>query len=130
MKIERAQGLAWRKVGNETIVIHLGRQRIFGLDEAGGRVWEALEEGREISDLEGVVSDGVVVEAIHRFVADLASEGLVEIEGGATIKHDDDVVVDFPSPRIEWREGIQRFAGACGLNSGASKPCNQAPFRS
>ena len=88
---------------------------------------ETLKERREISDLEGVVSGGV---AIHRFVADLASEGLVEIEGTFTVEYDDDVVVDFPSPRIEWREEIRRFAGVCGLFSGNGDNCNSMPSQS
>ncbi len=130
MKVERTQGVAWRKVGDEMVVIHLARHRIFGLDLAAGRIWEALSEPQEIDTLEAIVAEDApeglnVINAVHRFVADLAAEELVEIGGELLENEDGGDVVDFP--RIEWREELQQFAGQCHQVPGQSHQCNQHP---
>lgn len=133
MKVQRAQGLAWRKVGDEMIVIHLANHRIFGLDRSAGHIWEALAEPTDLEALEGLVADatpeaGTVVDAVHRFLTDMAGEGLVELEGDLNPAEDNPTVVEFP--RIEWREDLQQFAGQCHLVPGQSHQCNQQPGNS
>ncbi len=130
MKIERNQGVAWRKVGDEMVVIHLARHRIFGLDGTAGLIWEALSEPRDMKALETIVSESAakgadVINAVHLFVADLADEDLVEVVGQLPDTSKGDTVVDFP--RIEWREELQQFAGKCHLIAGQSHQCNQHP---
>ncbi len=135
MKVERTQGLAWRKIGDEMVVINLAGHRIFGLDSLGGRIWEALEEPQEITDLAAIaVADAPeglnVSEAVRRYIADLAHEGLVQIAGERLEPIDEDNVIEFPLPKIEWREGLQRFAGACAFHPGQALLCDQQPFNS
>ncbi len=130
MKIERNQGVAWRKVGDEMVVIHLARHRIFGLDGTAGRIWEALSEPQDMETLEAIACKGApegadVIDAVHLFVADLADEGLVEVAGEMPEAENSDTVVEFP--RIEWREELQQFAGQCHLVPGQSFQCNQHP---
>ncbi len=130
MKIERNQGVAWRKVGDEMIVIHLARHRIFGLDGAAGRIWDALSEPQDLEILEEIAREGApegtdVIDAVHLFVSDLADEDLVEVAGQLPEASKDDNVVAFP--RIEWREELQQFAGQCHLVPGQSHQCNQHP---
>ncbi len=130
MEIKRIQGAAWRKVGDEMVVIHLARHRIFGLDGAAGRIWEALSEPQDMKTLEAIASEGApegadVIDAVHLFVADLAEEGLVDVAGELSEASKSDTVVDFP--RIEWREELQQFAGQCHLVPGQSHQCNQHP---
>ena len=133
MKIERNQGLAWRKVGDEMVVIHLARHRIFGLDGTAGRIWEALSEPQDIETLEAIASEGApkgadIIDAVHLFVADLADEDLVDVAGQLPKAERDENIVDFP--RIEWREELQQFAGQCHLVPGQSHQCNQHPGNS
>lgn len=130
MKVERTQGLAWRKVGDEMVVIHLARHRIFGLNGTGGRIWDALQEAQDIENLNAIAAGDddkavEVIDAVHRFVADLAEEGLVDVEGELPKAEDQGNVVDFP--RIEWREELQQFAGMCQLVPGQHPACNQNP---
>ncbi|MEN8164519.1 MAG: PqqD family protein [Acidobacteriota bacterium] len=130
MKVERIQGVAWRKVGDEMVVIHLARHRIFGLDCAAGLIWESLSEPQDMETLEAIASEGApkgadVVDAVHLFVADLAEEGLVEVAGQLPEACKSDNLVSFP--RIEWREELQQFAGQCHLVPGQSWQCNQHP---
>lgn len=135
MKVERKQGLAWRKVGDEMVVIHLSRHRIFGLPGTASEIWEALTEPQEIDDLEAIVAGGApeganVIDAVSRFVADLADEDLVEFAGEMPKTVDGENVVDFEGPQIEWREELQQFAGQCHLVPGQSHQCNQHPGNS
>lgn len=130
MKVERKQGLAWRKVGDEMVVIHLARHRIFGLNGTGGRIWEALQETQDIEDLGAIAAEAVddgseVIDAVHRFVGDLVEEDLVDVVGSVPETEGAGNVVGFP--RIEWREELQQFAGQCHLVPGQSHQCNQHP---
>jgi len=130
MKVERIQGVAWRKVGDEMVVIHLARHRIFGLHGTAGRIWEALSEPQDIETLEKIAFEGApkgadVIDAVHRFVADLADEGLVDVAGQLPGAERDENIVDFP--RIEWREELQQFAGMCQHVPGQHPSCNQNP---
>ena len=130
MKVERIQGVAWRKVGDEMVVIHLARHRIFGLDGIAGRIWEALSEPQDMETLEAIVSEGApegadVIDAVHLFVADLAEEDLVDVAGELPKVFKSDNLVAFP--RIECREELQQFAGQCHLVPGQSWQCNQPP---
>ena len=132
MKIQRIKGVAWRKVGDEMVVIHLARHRIFGLDSTAERIWESLEEPQSLATLGEIASSDLpeepnVIDAVGRFVADLAEEGLVDIEGEGFDATYGDNVVDFVKPRIEWREDLQQFAGQCHLVPGQSHQCNQHP---
>lgn len=135
MKIERTQGVAWRKVGDEMVVIHLSRHRIFGLHGAAGRIWEALSEPQEIETLRAIAAEDAaresnVIDAVDRFVADMAGEGLIEVAGELPEIEESENVVEFTPPRIEWREELQQFAGLCHLVPGQSHQCNQHPGNS
>jgi hypothetical protein len=128
MKVSRAEGLAWRNVDGETVVIHLRRRWIFGLDDAGGELWAALSEPRSLEELRSMVGESpTVIDAVDRFVADLAGEGLVTSEAELAANGDDAEVVELHPPRILWREELRQFAGQCHLVFGQSHQCNQHP---
>ncbi len=137
MRMQRNPELAWREVGGETIVIHLGRKMMYGLNPAGGRVWAALEEPVFLEDLQASIPAEVGAEesvhaAVRAFVADLAAEGLVVVdpplEEDATSPDAD--LGGAHLPRIAWRDEIRRFAGACAKYPGLSQICEQNPFNS
>ena len=131
--IRRAEDLAWRNVAGETIVVHLSRKRMYGLNAAGGRIWNALDQSVTITDLERLIlSDAgdreIVRSSLTGFLADLAGEGLIEFDGAAPSASD---ATEGPAaPRIEWREEIRKFAGDCQLYPGVSVICAQFPQHS
>ena len=128
MNVRRAGDVAWRRIGRETVVIHLTRRRMFGLNETGGRLWEALAEPVGLEELTGAADPDPAVTA---FLADLAAEGLVEIDGPLLGGSAEPPATDVPPPpRIEWREEVQRFAGHCAFFPGGSVLCDQHPFNS
>ncbi|MCD4749529.1 MAG: PqqD family protein [Thermoanaerobaculales bacterium] len=139
MKVTRAECLAWRKIDQETVVIHLAERKMFGLNDIGGRMWEALSAPTTLERLEAIVVEGGleganVIDAVERFIVDLAEEGLVMSDEPLEGRGDDAEVVDFMAPgvsgrvpRIEWREEIRQFAGQCHFLSGQSHQCNQHP---
>lgn len=129
MNVRRAGDVAWRRIGRETVVIHLTRRRMFGLNEPGGRLWEALAEPGGVEELAGAADPDPAVTA---FFADLAGEGLVEIEGPlpAAPELPPRPAEVPPPPRIEWREEVRRFAGGCAVHPGESNLCDQNPFNS
>jgi hypothetical protein len=135
MKVERTQGLAWRKIGDEVVVINLAAHRIFGLDSTGGRIWEALEQPQDIESLETIVAEDApeglnVGDAVRRYVADLSDEGLVTVVEALFDASARSNIVEFPLPRIRWQEELQRFAGACAFHPGQALLCDQQPFNS
>jgi len=137
MRIQRTQELAWRKVGGETIVIHLGRKMMFGLNPAGGRVWEALENPTSLEAIQAAIPAEAAAQetarnAIRAFLADLEGEGLIEAEpplGPSTLLHDTGPKQVHP-PLVVWREEVRRFAGAsCALSPTGTAICAQQPFQ-
>jgi len=134
VKVRRERSVAWRTIGDETVVVHLANKMMYGLNEPGGRVWEALAEPIAIEDLERLIpaaaeDDGRARAALRAFVAELEGEGLVVCEPhppapaaaperGAAF------------PAVTWREEIRKFAGGCGLLTGQSGLCATAPTNS
>jgi hypothetical protein len=41
-----------RRVGNETVLVHLRTNQIFALNETGARFWELLTEGKSRAEVE------------------------------------------------------------------------------
>lgn len=123
---QRAPHTAWRRLGDEMVVIDLAANMVYGLDDGGGRVWEMLGEGREVAELAAaVVGDGdAACQAVASFVAELASLGLVDGWSGQSPPPPGSAP---PSPRILWRERVQRFGGNCGLRPGQGTPCGGKP---
>jgi hypothetical protein len=127
MKIRRTEDVAWRRIVQGTVVVHLTRHRMYALNESGGQVWEALAAELEGDRLTQFLSDPDVT----AFLADLSAEGLVESDAPlpasqATPPSEN----DREPPRIEWREEVRRFAGACSFLPGGSPLCNAAPYSS
>lgn len=133
-RYRRIAAAAWRRVGGETVVVHLERNAILGLDERGGAVWEALGEPATLEELaraacgEGV--GGAERAAVAAFLAELEAEGLVEREGEGAERVVPLGGGDAASPRILWRDRVHRAAGGCTFNPAGSLVCDQQPFNS
>jgi hypothetical protein len=76
-----------RRVGEEAVLVHMGRNEIFALNPTGARLWELLSEGRSRSEAvdqlkaEFDASEETIRQEADRFMALLEREGLVEHEG-------------------------------------------------
>jgi hypothetical protein len=75
-----------RRVGEEAVLVHMGRNEIFALNPTGARLWELLSEGRSRSEavdqlkIEFDANEETVEREADRFLALLEREGLVEFE--------------------------------------------------
>jgi len=132
MKLTRAEGLAWREIDQETVIIHLSERKMYGLNESGGRMWSALSKPNTIEGLGLILAEDEaersnVIEAVERFINDLAQEGLVTSDEPLAGRGPEAEVVDITLPKIEWREEIRQFAGQCNFQAGQSLQCNQQP---
>ena len=124
-RFRRANHVAWRRIGSETVVLDLKGKRAFGLNEPGGMVWQA------IADLPDGVS-GVVATSepeAQAFLAELAGLGLVEAmpeETPASVATPAVALVD--SPKVAWSDEIRSFgAGTCGFVPGGGGTCRGNP---
>ncbi len=112
MSYQRVKNVAWRRVGDEMLVVNLGRRRMLALNEAGGAVWEALARG-------GAVAAG----GADPFLADLESEGVVE-----RVADENGAALTVPgTPTVIWREELHHFGSGCSLLPDQSTLCDQNP---
>jgi coenzyme PQQ synthesis protein D (PqqD) len=76
-----------RRVGDEVVLVHAGRDEIFALNSTGARLWELLSEGctraEAVEQLttEFDVSEERVEQEADDLLAALAREGLVQADG-------------------------------------------------
>lgn len=61
MPLRRHRELAWQRIGEEAVVMHLAEGRVLGLNPTGALVWSLLEERDE---------DGLVAAVVERFEAE------------------------------------------------------------
>jgi hypothetical protein len=125
MGYRRATHVAWRQVGDETVLLDLHRNRIFGLNAPGGTLWAALHErGDAIQRLEGAPG-----ESARAFLAELAAAGLVEESTTPLTVVTDCQPPSLPEgarPAIAWQEGLELIAASCALHS-AQPLCDPQP---
>lgn len=127
----RARQTAWRRIGDETVVINLESKRMVALNESGSVVWDALENGADLAALAARLGgDDAAAGQVHGFVEALAAEGLVEQTGAAPALGDEAPPAHpgvFAPPAIAWSEELLRFGGACNKYPDVSEFCNQLP---
>jgi DNA-binding transcriptional MocR family regulator len=133
----RNSNTAWRKIAEETIVVHLDAKEFFGLNDSAAEIWNALDgttDPKSLADQLKFNHDGVVA-----FCKELEEQGLVEgIEGDAAPSADafesneppsaDRIFEGVDPPRILWREKIQQVAASCAFLAGQNPLCNQVPI--
>jgi len=131
VKVQRVRNVAWRKIGDETVVVNLGRKMMYGLNELGGRVWEALNEPVDVEILERFVlteagHEELARSSLRSFLAELAQEEL--LLGGSPAPADPTASEGYANaPAITWREEIRKFAGNCGLLPAGGGACTSVP---
>jgi coenzyme PQQ synthesis protein D (PqqD) len=65
-----------RRVGDETVILHLGSGTYFGLDSVGARIWQLLGEGKSLNEICEVALDEYDVsrEDLERDIAGLIND--------------------------------------------------------
>lgn len=51
MRVELSKDVMVRHLEGEAVLLDLGSQRYFGLDEVGSRIWDLLAEGRALAEV-------------------------------------------------------------------------------
>lgn len=136
IRYHRANHVAWRRVGDETVVVHLGRKLMLAFNEPGAAVWNALEREHDPVAIARVVLDGAegaaAAEAVEAFLQELGREGVVEADpaGGESLG-----AVAGPTlaggPAVAWREELRAFGvNQCGFFPAGGGPCQGNPHRS
>ena len=78
------QDVAFRRVGDEVVLVHLGTNQIYALNETGARFWELLTEGRTRAEILGALTaefDATEAQAdagVTALLIELARVGMVE----------------------------------------------------
>jgi hypothetical protein len=137
MPFRRADHVAWRKIGDETVLIHLKEQRMFVLNPSGGFLWHALDGARHAKDFLLLFSDlgpppGPEATQVDGFLVELEGHGLLQQgpsgEAAAAQESAEGSEMPWAPPQVVWQEPIQNFKQfSCGFLPGQSGPCNTAP---
>jgi hypothetical protein len=75
--------VAYRELEGEMVLVHLGTNRIYSLNETGARFWELLASGSERAEIERQLLDEFVIgpeelrAEVDSMLAALAEAGLV-----------------------------------------------------
>ena len=117
MKLRLAEHIAWREIDGETFVIDLQNKLMYGLNDTGGKVWRALEQGEDPPA--GCAANG--------FVDEMLELGLLSGEAPQPSGDPQPSDQDFVPPQVTWREELRSFAFSCGLLSGETPACEQVP---
>lgn len=142
MKIRRAAHVAWRRVGDETVLIHLRKKRMYVLNPSGGFFWQTLDGSRDSEQilteldlgLESPLPDGASKQ-LDAFLRTLADAELLEDDASSIPGHEETEpdALAFPGkafvpPALIWQEEIRNFGQSCGFQQGGPDPlCTQVP---
>lgn len=96
----RGDHLAWRRIGDEAVLLDLQRRVVYGLNLAGAAVLDWLAQPRRAPQADSTLG---------RFLARLAADGLVEPAGGG----DDASFAAADDPQVLWEEPLATFALQC-----------------
>ncbi len=118
MTYRRVKNVAWRRIGEHTIIVNLGRRRMLAVNEAGGAVWDALGGGP--AELPGEAAP---------FLDELETEGVVE-RAGSDAGRAGTAMPPGNAPAVLWREELNHFGVGCGFMAGQGGACQANPNRS
>ena len=75
-----------QQLGEETVLLHLGTENYYGLDEVGSRVWQLLREHRTVDPIVAVllseyeVDETTLRSDLEHLLDELADLGLIHVE--------------------------------------------------
>ena len=135
MGLRRASHVAWRRVGDETVLIHLKTKKIYVLNPSGGFFWHSLDgaqESRQFLDGLGLEEPlpGDAVQQLDGFLDQLKDTDLVESTDGSSNGSQDGHEYPLPSfvpPEMVWEEQLRNFGQSCARDPGEMPTCDAAP---
>jgi hypothetical protein len=135
MGLRRAAHVAWRRVGDETVLIHLRNKKIFVLNPSGGFFWHGLDGARGTEEfLESLSLDDSLPDdasgRIETFLQNLQEADLVDAqgtqdEGAASLPKFP--LPTFVPPELVWQQELRNFGQSCAFISGSSPACDSIP---
>jgi Coenzyme PQQ synthesis protein D (PqqD) len=146
MGLRRAAHVAWRRVGDETVLIHLREKKMYVLNPSGGFFWHRLDGTGSVAEM----LDGVSVEeplpegaasGLEAFLERLRAADLVadpvanpsgdgsphEPESASATPRPEYPFPKFVPPELIWQEEVRNFGQSCAFISGASPACDSVP---
>jgi len=136
MALRRASHVAWRRVGDETVLIHLKTKKIYVLNPSGGYFWHSLDGGRGSRDILGSLALEAPLPtdantALDAFFEQLETADLVE----AARESDEPPPqtengypsTNFIPPELVWQEQLRNFGQSCARDPGEMPTCDAAP---
>ena len=139
MGLRRAAHVAWRRVGDETVLIHLATKRICVLNPSGGFFWHSLDGARESREfLDGLSLEeplpGDAAKQLDVFFDQLESADLVDAAHASSETSSKGSkggngypLPSFVPPEMVWQEQLRNFGQSCANIGGQSDPCTAAP---
>jgi hypothetical protein len=85
-KITVPEGVLFRDVGGEAVILNLETGKYYGLEGVGVRMWSLLADHRQLRPVyqalldEYDVSEELLLKDLLRLVNDLVSQGLVQVD--------------------------------------------------
>jgi len=135
MGLRRAAHVAWRRVGEETVLIHLRNKKIFVLNPSGGFFWHGLDGARGTEEflksltLDDPLPDGASGR-LEAFLEDLREADLVAAEGSPdeeTRSLPEYPLQAFVPPELVWQQELRNFGQSCAFIAGSGPTCDAVP---
>lgn len=83
LKLAPSDDAVESRVGDETVILHLGNGTYYGLDPMGTLIWEMLKAGKDQSEIRDAilseydVEPDVVEADMHQFLSDLLAQSIL-----------------------------------------------------
>lgn len=135
MKYSRSKRTAFRRLGDQTVVIDLQGRVVYGLNESAGVIWDAVArpgDAAEVAEVFESAEEATRVEqAVARFLETLRSLGLVRPAENVPppSSRPDHHTTPFAQPEVLWHEPLTSFAQSCAMYGGSGEPCDSSPVR-
>lgn len=134
MGLRRGAHVAWRRVGDETVLIHLRNKKIYVLNASGGFFWHGLDGARGTEQFLSNLPLGDPLplgtsEQIDAFFGDLREADLVDTEGTEErpVSLPDFPLPGFVPPELVWEQELRNFGQSCAFISGSGPTCDAIP---
>lgn len=81
----RAPQMAWQRVDGELVLLAIEGKELLGLNEVAARVWELVDDERDLATIASQVASEFEIDAetaftdVATFVTDLVARGIVQL---------------------------------------------------
>ncbi len=81
-------GVVFQQVEGEAVILSTETGKYYGLDSVGTRIWDLIAQHGQVETVyrallaEYDVTEERLLQDLFRFLGELASQGLVEVDGG------------------------------------------------